>query len=64
MLDGVLAISQIINLAKRSRRVFLLLKVNFEKAYDNVSWNYLRSVMRAMSFGARWMKWMEGSIFF
>ncbi|XP_058751955.1 uncharacterized mitochondrial protein AtMg01250-like [Vicia villosa] len=41
----------------------LLLKVDFEKAYDSISWNYLRWILEKMGFGKKWMKWMESSIF-
>ncbi|XP_058780367.1 uncharacterized protein LOC131654005 [Vicia villosa] len=41
----------------------ILFKVDFEKAYDKVSWNFLRFMMNKMRFGARWMWWMEETIF-
>lgn len=40
-----------------------MLKVDFEKAYDSVSWNYLRTVMVKMGFNDKWMKWMEARVF-
>lgn len=46
ILYGVLVNNEIVDLAKRSRIDCLLLKVDFEKAYDGVSLNYLVSVMR------------------
>jgi hypothetical protein len=37
----------------------LMFKVDFEKAYDFVDWNYLDVVMDRMSFPNLWRKWMK-----
>ncbi|XP_058761237.1 uncharacterized protein LOC131634589 [Vicia villosa] len=63
MMDGVVMVNEILDWAKRKKKGCLLLKVDFEKAYDSVSWNYLRWILVKMGFGKRWMKWMEASIF-
>ncbi|XP_058733000.1 secreted RxLR effector protein 78-like [Vicia villosa] len=39
------------------------MKVDFEKAYDRLSWNLLRFVLKKMGFGERWLRWMEGCVF-
>ena len=36
-----------------------MFKVDFEKAYDSVYWNYLEDVMCKMSFSSLWRKWMK-----
>src|SRR4051812_28594900 len=63
MTDGVLMVNEILNWTKRKKKWFLLLKVDLEKAYDSISWNYLRWILEKMGFGKRWMKWMEYCIF-
>lgn len=63
ILDGVLVVNEVINLAKRDKRSCLALKVDYEKAYDSVSWNYLRSIMGKMGFGGNWSKWMKACVF-
>ncbi|XP_058726407.1 uncharacterized protein LOC131597748 [Vicia villosa] len=42
---------------------FLLFKVDFEKACDKVSWSFFRYMLKRMSFGRRWMGWMEMLVF-
>lgn len=42
-MDGVLVVNELIDVVKRRRDKCLLLKVDFEKAYDSVNWR-------------RWMK--------
>ncbi|XP_058752696.1 uncharacterized protein LOC131625878 [Vicia villosa] len=55
MMDVVLMVNEILDWEKRKKRGCLLLKVDFEKAYDSISWNYLRWIMGRMGFGKRWM---------
>lgn len=50
--EGDLVINELVGLTKRYRRTCIF-KIYFEKAYDSVSWNYLRSIMVIKSFGAR-----------
>lgn len=41
----------------------MFLKVDFEKAYDRVNWNFLRFMLKKMGFGVNWCKWMEACVF-
>lgn len=43
----------------RDRKECILLKIYFEKAYDNISWNFIRDMLRRMRCGIKWMAWME-----
>lgn len=63
ILDGVLIINELVDHVKRHKRSFMLFKVDFEKAYDCVSSDFLRFMMRRLSFGAKWLGWMEGLVF-
>lgn len=63
ILYGVIVINDVVDFAKRKKNECLLFKVDFEKAYDCVRWEYLRDVMRRMGFGSRWMKWMKACVF-
>lgn len=50
ILDDPLIVNEICSWAKRVKKV-LLFKVDFEKAFDSVNWEYLDSVMCQMGFG-------------
>lgn len=39
-----------------------MLKVDFEKAFDSINWNYLDSVMKQMNFGDKWRHWIQGCL--
>lgn len=52
-MDEVLMFNEIIDQTKTEKRICLLLKVDFEKAYDSVSFKFLRLVMKRMGFDKR-----------
>ncbi|KAL9691204.1 hypothetical protein QQ045_011623 [Rhodiola kirilowii] len=58
ILDGIMIINDIIHAVKKERRAALVIKLEFKKAYDSVSWEYLRSIHESLGFGAKWMDWM------
>lgn len=59
LFDGVLVLNELIDLAKRNRKCPFLFKVDFEKAFDLVSWEYLLYVLRRMNFGNKWINWIR-----
>ncbi|XP_058782261.1 uncharacterized protein LOC131656596 [Vicia villosa] len=59
LLDGVLVANEVVDFVKKEGRGCLLFKVYFEKAYDKVSWNFLRYLLRRMGFGDKCRRWME-----
>jgi hypothetical protein len=48
--DGPLALHEIIHELKTKRLPTVLLKLDFEKAYDTVNWQFLREVLLAKGF--------------
>ncbi|XP_058746501.1 secreted RxLR effector protein 78-like [Vicia villosa] len=63
LLDGVLVANELLDFSLKEGKSCLLFKVDFEKAYDKVSWNFLRFMLKRMGFGELWIKWMEILIF-
>jgi hypothetical protein len=63
ILDGVLVINELIDLAKRRKDKCLLFKVDFERAYDTVNWNFLDYMMGRMGFAEGWRRWIRACVF-
>jgi hypothetical protein len=59
ILDGILIANEVVDEARRAKKELLLFKVDFEKAYDSVDWDYLDAVMGKMNFPPLWRKWMR-----
>lgn len=49
--DGILIANELVSWAKREKRQMLLLKVDFAKAFDSISWTFLDSVLQQMTSG-------------
>jgi hypothetical protein len=58
MLDGVLIANGLVEEAKKKGKETILFKVDFEKAYESVNWNYLDETMMCMGFCDQWRRWI------
>ena len=63
LVDGVVAVNEIIDLTRKSRRECMIFKVDFNKAHDSVNWSFLHYMMRRLGFGARWRSWIKACVF-
>ncbi|GAU32181.1 hypothetical protein TSUD_68520 [Trifolium subterraneum] len=63
ILDGVLAVNQLIDLAKRRKDHCLFFKVDFERTYDTVNWNFLDYMLARMGFAEAWRRWIRACVF-
>lgn len=53
LVDGVVAVNEVVDLAKRTKAECLVIKVDFEKAYDSVSWGFLDYMLQRLGFDSR-----------
>ncbi|GKE13007.1 RNA-directed DNA polymerase, eukaryota, partial [Tanacetum coccineum] len=44
---------------KSKHKQALIFKVDFEKAYDSVKWDFLDDVLNKFGFGNKWCKWIQ-----
>ena len=58
ILDNVVLGHEIIHHCKNTHNKGVVIKIDFEKAYDKINWNYLLSIMQARGFDAKWIYWM------
>lgn len=58
ILDGVVALHEIVHELRCSKRKGVILKLNFEKAYDKIHWNFLEEVMLRKGFSNVGLKWL------
>ena len=56
ILDAVLIASEAIDSRLKSNLSNLVLKINIEKAYDYINWDFLLAIMSKMGFGQRCIK--------
>ncbi|XP_071694765.1 uncharacterized protein [Rutidosis leptorrhynchoides] len=58
VLDGALIANEAIDYLTRCKKKSLVFKVDFEKAFDCLSWEFLLEIMSCMGFGVRWRNWI------
>ncbi|XP_071727872.1 uncharacterized protein [Rutidosis leptorrhynchoides] len=58
ILDGALIVNESIDYLNKAQKKSFIFKVDFEKAFDSLSWDFLMDVMERMGFGCRWRKWI------
>lgn len=56
ILDGILVANEVVDDAKRGKKEAVFFKVDFEKAYDSVNWEFLEFMMNKMGFVWKWRK--------
>jgi hypothetical protein len=61
--DGVVAVNEVIDVARKYKKACLIFKVDFEKAYDSVSWEFLEYMMVRLGFSVRWHRWIRACVF-
>ena len=62
LLHSALIANEVVDKAKRAQKPCMVFKVDYEKAYDSVSWNLLLYMLQRMGFCSKWIKWIEGCL--
>nr|XP_043636129.1 uncharacterized protein LOC122607256 [Erigeron canadensis] len=60
IMDGPLILNELIATVKKRKDKAFLFKIDFAKAYDNVNWGFLMSILEKMGFPSLWCKWIFG----
>ncbi|KAJ0826227.1 putative RNA-directed DNA polymerase [Helianthus annuus] len=60
ILDGPLIVNEILRWGNKFKKKGFFFKIDFEKAYDNVNWNFLLDTMSKKGFPDRWCLWIKG----
>lgn len=56
--DGILIVREIINI-KSGQSDGLILKIDFEKAFDSVDWRFLFQLLEKLNFRDDWINWIR-----
>ena len=58
----MLIANELINARKKSKVEGVIFKIDLEKAYDHVDWNFIDYMLYRFGFGNTWCRWMEEHI--
>jgi hypothetical protein len=59
IMSGIMALHEILHETKKSGEVGIVLKLDFEKAYDKVSWKFLLDGLDIRGFIPKWCNWIK-----
>ena len=59
ILDAVLIANEVVDTIIRRKESGIVCKLDIEKAYDHLSWEFLIQVLDKMGFGKRWVSWVK-----
>jgi len=62
LLDSVLVANEVLEEYKRKMKSCVFFKVDYEKAYDSVSWDFLYYMLERLGFCAQWILWIKGCL--
>jgi hypothetical protein len=63
LVDGVMVVNEVVELAKKAGIDCLIFKVDFEKAYDSVDWSFLEYMLHQFGFCPKWIGWIKACVF-
>ncbi|GKA54163.1 RNA-directed DNA polymerase, eukaryota, partial [Tanacetum coccineum] len=59
ILDGLFILNELIQWCKKRKMQNLVSKIDFEKAYDSVRWDFVGEILQKFGFGKKWCKWIQ-----
>ncbi|KAJ9701691.1 hypothetical protein PVL29_006878 [Vitis rotundifolia] len=58
ILDASLIANEVVDYWQKRKEQGLVCKLDIEKAFDSINWNFLMKVMTKMGFGSHWLAWI------
>ncbi|GJT62359.1 RNA-directed DNA polymerase, eukaryota [Tanacetum coccineum] len=62
ILDGPFILNELISWCKHKKINAMIFKIDFEKAFDSVRWDYLDDILKSFGFGDKWRSWIAGCL--
>ncbi|GKA71148.1 RNA-directed DNA polymerase, eukaryota [Tanacetum coccineum] len=64
ILDGHFILNELLSWCKSKKFKAMIFKVDFEKAFDSVRWDFFDDVLKSFGFGNKWRGWINGCLNF
>ena len=58
IMDNIILAHEIIHTLKSRKKVGMIVQLDFTKAYDKLSWNYMEKELESFGFDKHWIKWV------
>nr|GEZ18439.1 cysteine-rich receptor-like protein kinase [Tanacetum cinerariifolium] len=64
ILDDPFILNEIVHWCKNKKKQSMIFKVDFEKAYDLVRWDFIDDILTRFDFEEKWCKWIQSCLGF
>lgn len=58
ILDNIIQAHEVVHSLKSNKQAGVIIQLDLAKAYDKLSWSYIRAVLRAFGFDQNWIRWV------
>ena len=62
ILDGAILVHEVIQSLQSSQQPGMMIKLDIDKAFDKLSWQFIRKMLEAYVFFQGWVEWVMGLI--
>jgi hypothetical protein len=62
ILEGVVVLHETLHEMRRKKKKRIIMKLDFEKAYDKVVWRFLIEVLERKKFPVKWIEWVQQAV--
>ncbi|GJV26975.1 RNA-directed DNA polymerase, eukaryota, partial [Tanacetum coccineum] len=62
ILDDPFILNELISWCKNKNTKAMIFKIDFEKAFDLVRWDFLDTIINNFGFGPKWRSWIQGCL--
>nr|GEV74384.1 transposase, MuDR, MULE transposase domain protein [Tanacetum cinerariifolium] len=62
ILNGTFILNELLSWCKYKKVNAMIFKVEFEKAFDSIRWDYLDDVLNSFGFGEKWQSWINSCL--
>jgi len=59
LLDNILVANEVLEEMKRKKKSYVFFKVDYEKAYDSVRWDFIYYMLGRLGFCEKWISWIK-----
>jgi hypothetical protein len=59
ILEGVVVLHETLHEIRKRKKRGVIMKLDFEKAYDKVQWSFLFEVMERKKLPEKWIQWIK-----
>jgi len=57
ILNNIIQTHEVVHSLKSNKQAGMIIQLDLVKAYDKLSWSYIRAVIRAYGFDQNWIRW-------